>query len=183
MADMNCEQVREQLELLFGQDELPEEVERHLEGCDACRSHLRELQRLSQQLGADTDFEPSPDDLLRAVAGVEERIKPEEATSIVSVSWLRSLTRVAAAVLIVGMAYTSYMIGRNQAGQPAEIITDTVVTTASADSLEMEDYFVSMLIEDYSSDASFEASSMLLDDITEEEMEYLTENLTVGDLL
>jgi len=179
---MNCAQVQEQLELFFGSEKLPEDIGEHLRNCETCRSHWEELQRLSARLGEDADFEPSPSDLQRAIAGVGDRIKPDEAPSITPVSRLRQFSRIAAVLLIVGVAYTTYLIGRKQAPSTVAVVTDTVVTTA-ADSAEMDDYFVSILIQDFSSDGYFEAGELLLDDLTEEELEYLTEHMTVGDLL
>jgi len=179
---MNCDQVKEQLELFFGLDELPEEVERHLEGCESCRSHREELRLLSERLGEDADFEPSASDLEATIAGVESRIESVKRTSIVPVSWLRQLSRVAAAVLIVAVSYTTYRIGQSQAPTEMARMTDTV-EEESFDSAEMDDYFVSILIQDFSSGGYFEAGELLLEDLTDEELEYLTEHMTVGDLL
>lgn len=179
---MNCEQVKEQLELFFGSEDLPEEVRQHLTGCESCRKHREELLQLSERLGVDGDFEPAPGDLERALAGVEDRINAGSKRSIVPVSWLRYMSRVAAAVLIVGVSYATYRIGQKQAQYGAVAVTDTVVTTV-ADSTEMDDYFVSMLIQDFSSGSYFEAGGLLLDDLTAEELDYLTKHMTVGDLL
>jgi len=179
---MNCEQVKEQLELYFGTDELPAEIEQHLQGCTSCRAHRLELQRLSEQLGVDADFEPSASDLERAVTGVGSRIGSDKAPSIIPVSWLRPLSRVAAAILIVGVSYTTYLLGRKQAQYPTVATVDTV-QTATSDSAEMDDEFVSMLINDLSSDGYFDAGELLMNDLTDEEMEYLKENMTVGDIL
>ena len=44
---------------------------------------------------------------------------------------------------------------------------------AVSDSAEMDDYFVSILIQDFSSDGYFEAGELLLEDLTNEELEYL----------
>jgi len=179
---MKCEQVKEQLELFFGNDEFPEDIERHLQGCETCRKHREELQRLSEKLGVDADFEPSRSDLERAIAGVGSRIGSNQAPSIIPVSWLRPLSRVAAAILIVGVSYTTYLIGRKQAQYPTVATVDTV-QTATSDSAEMDDEFVSMLINDLSSNGYFDAGELLLNDLTDEEMDYLKENMTVGDLL
>ena len=179
---MKCEKIKEQLDLLFGSDELPEEIQQHLESCEDCRAYHQELRRLSEKLGGDSDFEPSTFDLEKAVAGVGHRIDSQKTPSITPVSWLRQLSRVAAAVLIVGVSYTTYLIGQKQGQEPVARVVDTVLAN-TADTVEMDDYFVNMLIEDISSDSYFGAGELLLDDLTEEELEYLTENMTVGDLL
>lgn len=179
---MKCEQIQEQLDLLFGSEQLPEEIQQHLESCEDCRAHHQELLRLSEKLGVDEDFEPSAFDLEQAVAGVGDRIDSQKTPSIVPVSRLRQLSRIAAALLIVGVSYTTYLIGQKQGQEPVARVVDTVVAS-NADTVEMDDYFVSMLIEDFSSDAYFGAGEILLDDLTEDELEYLTENMTVGDLL
>lgn len=178
---MSCEQVKEQLDLFFGSEKLPEEIEQHLVKCEDCRAYRRELMLLGEKLGMDSDFEPAPPDLEKAIASVEDRID-SETTTIVPVSWFRQLTRVAAVLLIAAVSYTTYLIGQKHGQEPAARVVDTVVT-GTADSVEMDDHFVSILIQDFSSDSYFGAGEQLLDDLTEEELEYLTENMTVGDLL
>ena len=53
----------------------------------------------------------------------------------------------------------------------------------SDDVTEMDDNMVSVLIDEYSAGARIGADEALLGDITADEMQYLMENLKVGELL
>ncbi len=101
------------------------------------------------------------------------------------------MLRVAAVLLVVGLSYSSYRLGVESNSGPnldtlqtadADVNRLTVLLEYDIDE-EMDEDLIGILIGDYCTDASYEATATLLDDITEEELEYLTENLEVGELL
>ena len=190
---MNCEEVRDELELSFGVGAISADAAEHLKQCETCRAYQTELEQLVPNLGHDDNFALSQAEIERTVRAVERRIEPVGAKNIVSLHWFRPALRVAAAVLVVAFAYGTYELGRKQAGTtPVEYAQSTVDTgdgsvnaflQSELDS-EMDEGMVSALIRDYSSNASLGASDALLDnDISTEELEYLKKNLEVGDLL
>jgi hypothetical protein len=89
------------------------------------------------------------------------------------------------------VAYGSYEFGKSRvdsAVSESEVISDSgygsVTALLQSDEVtEMDDDMVSVLINEYSATARIGADEALLGDITAEELEYLTKNLEVGELL
>jgi predicted anti-sigma-YlaC factor YlaD len=188
---MNCESARELIDLYFGHDELPDGLQTHLDQCDSCRIYHDELVRMAGGLGSDSDTPFSIEDLDRAAAGVAQRIDRQPTVVPLSTKWLRPLLRVAAVLLVVGLAYSSYRVGVDSnfsadldtlQNADAEVDELTILLEYEVED-EMDEDLIGILINDYCADASYEATASLLDDISEEELEYLTENFEVGDLL
>jgi hypothetical protein len=192
MAGMNCDKVREELELSFGSFAVSDETAEHLKDCPACRAYSDELEQLMPSLGHDENIALSPVEIDRMVGAVESRIAPKQPKNITSLHWLRPAIGVAAAALMVTVAYGTYKLGQMQGDTATVEYAQTTVDTGygsvnaflqSELDAEMDDNMVSALIRDYSTNASLGASEAILDDISLEELEYLKKNLEVGDLL
>ena len=191
MALMNCDQVREELELSFGTGKLSNEVSKHLNECENCRAYHAELIDLASNLGDDLDAGFTITEIEQAVRGVEERIAPVKAQRVISLRWFQPVVRLAAAAMIVLVAYGSYEFGKSRvdnAVSGTEVISDSGYGSVTAflqsdEVTEMDDDMVSVLINEYSTSARIGADEALLGDITAEELEYLTKNLEVGELL
>jgi hypothetical protein len=189
MALMNCDKARELLELSFGSNDLPAELIRHLQECQTCAAFQAELNELSTGLGSDDDFVLAPADLERAVNAVGSAIAPQETTVVTSLRWLRPMIRIAAVVLVVAVSFSAYQIGKysgpsaTSGDVSSSTYGDIVALWEGPLENEMDDDFVSILIEDYSDGNYYNAGEALLGDISEEELEYLLENLEVGELL
>ena len=188
---MNCAQVREELELSFGSEQLSDEVTRHFSECEACRAYYAELIQLAAGLGDDLDAGLSTAEIERAVRGVEARIAPLKTRSVTSLRWFQPVVRLAAAAMVVLVAYGAYEFGKSRTGMVTSddvIATDTGYGSLTAflqteDVSDLDDNMVSVLINEYSASAHMGADEALLGDITVEELEYLTKNLKVGELL
>jgi len=188
---MNCGQVREELELSFGGTLLSEEAAEHIARCESCRAYRRELAGLVGRLGEDDNIDLSPAEIEHTVRAVEERIASKHQTKSVSLGWFRPVVRLAAAAAVVLFAWGAYEVGRMQGGTSVAQIGDTTsgyngaLTSFLQGDVdeELDDGFVSVLIDQYSSDYQFGAGEALIGDISEEELEYLVENFEVGDLL
>ena len=191
MALMNCNQIREELELSFGSEKLSDEITRHLNECEACRAYHDQLIQLVAGLGEDQDIDLLPADIERAVRGVEQRLGPVKTRPVIALKWLQPVVRLAAAAMIVLVAYGAYEFGRTRtdsAGNESGLSTNTDYGSVTAflqtdDVSEMDDNMVSVLIDEYSTSAHIGADEALLGDITAEELEYLKKNLEVGELL
>lgn len=188
---MNCEQARELVDLHFGLDHIPDELQTHLAECESCRSYHEEMTALAAGLESDTDSPFSVEDFDRATAVVVERIDRQSTVASGPSGWLRPLLRVAAVLMVVGLSYSSYRMGVESnldadldTLQTAESDVDQLTVLLEYDTdEELDEGMIGMLIDDYCTDASYEATTTLLDDISEEELEYLMENLEVGELL
>ncbi len=189
---MNCERVREELELGFGTGSISAEAAEHLKECETCLAYQHELDQLAPSLGHDENFALSKAEIERAVRAVERRIEPERAKNVISFGWFSPVVRAVAAVLVLAFAYGAYELGRMHGDTaPVEFAQTTVDTGYGSVGAfmqsqldgEMDDGMVSAIIRDYSANTSLGASDALLDDISVEELEYLKKNLEVGDML
>ncbi len=188
---MNCNQAHELLELSFGRNDLPTELVRHLSECPNCQAYREHLAQLGDSLGTDDDFAISPAELDRTARAVEQVVIPTPITRVVPRGWLRPMVRVAAAVLIVAVSFSAYQIGRyTQVSDTVEYDTTADLEYGSVVALweaeleeEMDEGMISILIDDYSAGSYYEAGEALLGDISEEELEYFTEDFEVGELL
>lgn len=197
---MNCKDVIELLEAGLGITESSEEVEQHLDQCPDCMALMKELQSISRKVNQSSEFEFTPSEIEIAVAAVERRLDSASVDTIVSKSdnrhllifgnWLRPLVRTAAVVLFVGATYGAYKVGQLQIG--TSLVPDSLTVSdngpvesdwTGSDSEEMDAAMISTLINEFSDRGYFEAGEAILDDITDEEMEYFLENFDVGDIL
>lgn len=191
---ITCNEAREAVDLHFGLEELPIDLQTHLDECESCRAYHDEMTVFADSLGSDTDIPFSAEELDQAVSDVVERI--DNQPTVVSVispvaNWLRPMLRIAAVLMVVGLSYSSYQLGlESSLGvgtdmlQLADAADDrlNVLLDYDTDS-EMDEGLIGILIDDYCADGAYEATASLLDDISAEELEYLTENLQVGELL
>ncbi len=189
MAVMTCEQCREQIELSFGSSDFPADVLKHLQACPACRAYADELAGLVETCGQGGDPAFSSAEIEAAVSEVENRLDTVLPPAITSINWVRRLAGVAAVLVVTGALLGGYLIGKHRTvdlsanvASPGE--SALVATTDGTDEFnEMDDELVSVLIEDFSDGRFFGADEALLDDLSDEEMKYLEDNLTVGDML
>jgi hypothetical protein len=187
---MTCEKARERLELAFGAELTDPELERHIETCPDCRAYRDELQTLAWGLGTDEDFALDEYEVGRVAALVDEAIARDPHTTVIPVNWLRRLTRVAAAVLIVAASLTAYRLGQMNGLASLETATATNETPEvfsssgyADESVYLDEGMVNLLIQDYAPGGLLGTDQYLIDDLSDEEMRYLENNFDVGELL
>ena len=88
---MTCDHAREAIELYFGLDELPAELQTHLAECDSCRNYHSEMASFAGSLGSDTDTPFTAEDFDRVAAGVAERIDRQPTVISYPARWLQQL--------------------------------------------------------------------------------------------
>ncbi len=189
---MDCKTVRDQLILSFAEESLPDDVARHLVGCLECQQYLRELQTIGGKLGSDDLFHPDAAEVERLVSAVDSQIAESQpaAARPARITPLRPafgyLAAAAVVVLIAGVYLVSYLSGINGEGRMATLgSADTVFTFVDeeAELYEPDEASIGVLLYDFVDGRKMTAGEVLLDDITEEELEYLEQNFNVGDLL
>ena len=197
---MNCKDVIELLVTGFGFDDLPAELRQHIDQCPDCMALQQELQSIHRKVEQSSEFDFTDAEIENAVAGVEKRLDADIVSTITAkqnssqfttfANWLRPMARIAAVVLFVAATYGAYRVGQLQVGTSPGI--DSLVVSGDgideSDWLDsnteyMDDAMISTLIDDFSDHGYFEAGEAILDDLTDEEMEYLIENFDVGDIL
>jgi len=190
---MNCEQAKERLDLAFGLSELGEDLTAHLDGCPDCAAYWSEIRSLVRVLPADEDFFPSDEDRAMAVEGVLAELGPDRAPGLLArlrrwwtVSWNWRPVPVAATACVALLA-ALVLIQPNPAPSLGESeVTTALLLTSEADLeaySEMEESDFESLLEAYNTRLGGLPSEGLLDDLTEDEYEYLLNSFDVGEIL
>ncbi len=188
---MSCERYQERLLEMFGTDQVPPELSRHLEGCPTCRSFWRQLSTIGGRMGDDELFHLSD----RIAAELADRVAVAvESRSTRRTGVVRRLQRIwynyaplaAAAVLVVGISLGIYL---SHTGEESRLDTSVstvglpVVETGVEGEVELDQSTVQVLLYEFASQHSWFASELLLDDLTEEEFKYLESSFDVKEVL
>jgi len=200
---MNCQLFQDELLLYAGQDRLPDDILNHLESCTVCREVWGEIQTITERLGDDNDFVPVDLNADQFVADVERKIEAVSVRTEVSshlrdqservtwIGWSRYLSAAAAILMLVGIS----LIGSWESGKYANtgsVIFDSLTGLDRSVSLlwlyesevdQFDDDVLSVILSDFGGNGYFEASELLLDDLSAEELQYLEENFDVGEVL
>ncbi|MFH2049482.1 MAG: hypothetical protein ABIJ12_08550 [bacterium] len=185
---MNCDRFKEELFDYLGFDILPETLSDHLNECEECRNFWMELQNLGDHLGTDEKFYPdeaSSDGFVWEVnARIDELEIEQKETLVKLVNYLLPIA--ASIIILLGISLSSGYLGNTETNIVYNISTDLNVQNGyflEDEEDEMEVQFVDELLNDYSASVVNDPSEQLLDDLTNEEMEYLKENFNAGDIL
>ncbi len=185
---MTCVETQERLYENAGRAKLPADLKAHVISCDSCRAVWDDLRDLSM-LADESPFLPTEAETERLVAAIYRRIDSQQRGKVAILpSWLQRLAPLAAAAALVAVMAISgdYVTEREAAyhdslaasADDIELYSSAVV---SDDDLDINT--IESLIEDYTAHPASEPSSALLKDLTEDELQYLTENFDVGELL
>lgn len=196
MASMNCRDIQEELALLFGA-ELPRELEAHLDTCVECREYRHQLLELDRAVPNDAEFYPSVTESEQLSSEVMQRL-PFESNAEAAVPWRRKLTSILNAALRprpLGAAVVStlllvaglWWISLTPEGPLEEkpLFVSELSTDAPSDTslYEPETETVALLVYQYAASEPTSPAGSIVEDLSDEEYEYLTKNLTVEDIL
>jgi len=195
---VNCEYVKNELAIHFGRDELPPDVLSHLEGCQECRKNWDELRDMAGAMPTNEAFALEPWELEEAVAIVDRAvarrplpmaIRFQEATK----RWLRAVTDMrpvpavaaVALVLIISLGTMRFELSAPDTDMVLEVLSTSEVSLATTedDIEDPDDAIVEVLLSEFTQPWHGGSAEWLLDDITDDEYEYLLQSMDVGDLL
>ncbi len=180
---MKHEHIQNELFDYCGQASLPAHLAKHVEDCPACRNIWHELQGLSVRTGDDELFYPAENEIPQLAAQIDtaisnnEQAQPEGWRTFISY-----LIPIAASLLLLfGIA----RIGSHfQQQDETQQIENTMYSQSdNTDSEELDENTISLLLEEFSAYNEISSSEFLLDDLSDEEMEYLVKNMDIGELL
>lgn len=192
---MTCTECREQLELSFGQTVPDAGTIQHLNSCAGCSMYWEQLVALAQDLSGDAQFSVDNTAIDKLVQEVEDAIQPpmdmasitqQKSDKVSTWNLMRLLPAAAAVLLVVGVGVGGYLVGRTDRDINTTSSYSTTLLPSTDDETaydEPDDPTFAVLLSDFAADRPYDASEKLLDDITDEEMEYLAQNFDVGDLL
>jgi hypothetical protein len=198
---MNRREDFDDMELFFGRKD-PDSGANDQPLDNATLRDMKRLQTLAEHLGADGDFYPDDaevDMMVARVDGAIDQLRPAGnytfRSKILAMSWLRRATAVAAVVLLLGTGFLAYLEHR-AAQQPPSLDDvsyetvlmsmrkpDVVAAAIGTDYQALDDDAIDQLLYEYTSNARFSAGERLLNDLSEEELNYLQTHFNVGDIL
>jgi hypothetical protein len=187
MSEHECH--KDELYEHFGEEQLPEELKREIDSDNDLKREWDELQQIEASLPDESAFGVSDAELDELCAAVDEKIDHANVVSIkrrgiLSPTWQRTVTLAAtlALVIIGSLLFNQYQPREDQTAATAdnEIYSSLMITD---DNIELSDPMYNALLMNYSSGPMAQPASMLLDDLTDAEMEYLNENFDVDELM
>lgn len=156
------------------------------------------LDDFKSRLGSNEDFYPNDAEVDRLVTALSAEIEttaqvspPEIAGNITSIRgwWQRVAAMAAAVVLVLGTGWVGYRVGisvdsADQVADTEHVASGEVVAMNLTDEdVSLDDSQVELLLREAATADGLALSEELLGDLTEEEVEYLTESFDVGELL
>lgn len=199
---MNCQNCQDELLLMTGLDRLSDDITDHLTACPACRETWRELKAIRELIAV------GEDDLLNA--GEQERIRVDvarridlletgdsdasgrspEREPVSTVGWQTYLSVAAAILLLLGISLTGSWQDRifRTNSQPPGSLGDTggfvsLLSLYDGGADQLDDAALDLILSDYGQKGYFEASEQLLDDLSDEELQYLEKHFDLGEVL
>lgn len=185
---MNCREIQEELYLCAGVETLPADMKRHLDGCPECSQVWQELSAVLNNAGTDETYYQDRTFVTQMVTRVDTEIdllELSKETSIWSL-WKTYVPVAAAVVLILGLSFTVnqtdwFGSSSDQADLTSRDSLVSILNGGSAIDLTSTD--VSYLLTDFATERNQSATELLLEDLTDEEYEYLQNNLNAGEIL
>lgn len=182
---MTCQQIREELDLSFGVEEYSAEIKAHLATCEDCRAYAAELFSLTASLGDDSAFATNIFESNKIGWAVEDAMNRHPKPKPVWSSRIRYIAAAAVVVLAAAIGVDQYR--RNiSVDIPTTKDTTQLASTDTnllpATTLDMTNTELEQMLLDYST-LDDNAASEVLQNLTDEEMQYLEKNFDVGELL
>lgn len=177
---MNCDNVKDLIAGSFGDEKLPEDILEHLEGCKECSEYYSDLMSLSSEINDESMFELTREEFDTAVANIESRIDQNSVKKSKASIWRTYIPAAAAVVLLLGVSMmTKFYNGSD--GTTVNTNTDTLLAQTEVIEIQLsDDSFDNLLNETEEIGQYYNGAE---DELTEEEYNYLSANLEVGDLL
>jgi hypothetical protein len=138
---------------------------------------------LGDAMGSDEDFYPDTHEAQLVLEQVEKAIARPRVTKL---NLYRPVAIAASVVLIVSVSLISLMMSRNDSseiGSPPLVADSAEYLSSQVASGELDPSTLKEILGDFTSSYGYQASDLLLDDISDEELQYLENNFDVEDLL
>ncbi len=195
---MNCEHVKDELAVCFGQPEPPQGLLAHLESCQECLQFWNELRGMAGAMPANESFALEPWELDEAVAMVDRAIARQPLPMALrfraaAQRWFRAVTDMrplpaaaaVALVLVISLGTTRFELPAPDPDMSVELLStsDGLFASIGDEIDDPGDDAVEALLSNFAQPWHSGTAEILIDDITDDEYEYLLQSLDVGDLL
>ena len=185
---MNCNEVKDLIFESFGVQENNEALQKHLSSCEDCRKLYETLSSQAQKFGTDKNFELSESEQANLLEKINADIDQHELNKVIKVepAWKSYVPMAAAILLVLGVGFISQLIfkfgnGTETATNQDERVSYVALTVE--DVTEIKSIELDEFVDQYSSQYDIDDEINMLDDLSEEEYQYLNENLDIGEIL
>lgn len=146
-----------------------------------------DLDIFRRHLGSDEDFYPGDSEVDDMIAAVDGAIDRDHKITPVRRTWWKPVAVAAAAVVVFAIGLISFRDG-DHAVAPVALIDSIdaqvgAVAMVDENTIPFNDDELNSLMYQASANAPFGAGERLLNDLTDEEFEYLNNHFDVGDIL
>lgn len=181
---MNCEQYKNLILESFGDENITSELKEHLNSCPECNAYYNELNALAGFAGSDDDFALAPNEIDRMVDKINSEIDQQQTTAKTTSFWRYYVPVAAAVVLMFGISWKAGFFNAND-NTSDNRLRDSLALVINETDIEndLTGDDLNILIGDYSNGVTTFKADQVVDELTEEEYEYLAQNLDMGDIL
>jgi predicted anti-sigma-YlaC factor YlaD len=185
---MKCDLIKDKLLESFGNTELTSDLINHLNECTECRQYYQELLSITDSIRFEEDFYLTQAERERFVAEVDKKIDQHELSKVTDITpkWKSYVPVAAAIVMILGIALVSQLSYLFDSSDQNNITDNNDSLWINIDKSEIEfvnnDNYENVLI-DYSSVENSVSNDWIIDDVTEEEYQYMLDNFDIGEIL
>ena len=184
---MSCKNYEEEIFESFGTIDISNDLQSHLKSCKACNEIYTNLHALSTGIGSDDLFYDSENAIEKRVDEINTKIDEIELSKVISPARWKSYVPMAAAIfLVLGIGLISKLVLYNNDTNLVADLSQNETTLVSLNATEtkaLSEIEISEFVDQYSSEYRLDNELSLLDDISEEEYQYLEENLKIGEIL
>lgn len=184
---MSCEKYEQEIFESFGMNIISGDLQSHLEACETCKKMYEHMKSISTGIGSDELFYDSDVEIEERVEAVNKKIDELELSKVISPAKWKSYVPMAAALLIVlGVGLISRILLHTSDSQNLSDNANNEVALVSLNANEtktLNEIELSEFVDQYSTEYTLENEMSFFGDISEEEYQYLEENLNVGEIL
>jgi hypothetical protein len=184
---MRCEELKKNLILRTGDLFLNEEEKKHIAGCPECARFFENLQLLENKLAQASVPPLRPNEFNELQERLEKRIEKFQSRAI---NYYRLSLRYGASLAALAILLFISYFGRIGMRERNIINVDsllaelqTLQAAEDAGDIDIDDQYLETVIGNYVQIHGFSAGEALIGDLSEEELEYLKNNIKVGDIL
>lgn len=185
---MKCDLFKDKILECFGDSELPEEIKEHLNHCSECSQYYKELLKLSKEFDKEDAYYPTKEEQNKFVSDLEKKIDRLELKKVTDITpkWKTYIPVAAVIVMILGLALVSQLGNLFNSTDQTNIAenTDSIWINIDKDEIEFvnNENFDNVLI-DYSSLDNSLSNELYIQNVSEEEYQYLLDNFDIGEIL
>jgi hypothetical protein len=185
---MKCDLIKDKILEYFGASELPDEIKEHLNQCPECRQFYQEMMSVSAEISQEENYYLTQKEQEQFIAKIDKKIDQHELRKVTDITprWKSYVPVAAAIVMILGIALVSQLANLFSGSDQINVVENNDSLWIDIDQSDIEfvnnENYENVLI-DYSSVDNSVNSEWIIENVTEEEYQYILDNFDIGEIL